>query len=45
LDKINRIADNLGVDEVIAAAVQAHLKAIGEIPTDEPGEDDGEEAA
>ena len=44
LDKINRIAANLGVDEVIAAAVQAHLKTIGEIPNDEPGEADGLEA-
>jgi hypothetical protein len=32
-DKINRIASNLGVDEVIAAAVQQHPKTIGEIPT------------
>ena len=38
IDKINRIAANLGVDEVIAAAVQEHLKKIGEIPPDEPGE-------
>jgi hypothetical protein len=41
LGKINRIADNLGVNEVIAAAVQQHLKTIGEIPADEPGEADG----
>jgi hypothetical protein len=40
LDKINRIAANLGVDEVIATAVQEHLKRIGEIPADEPGETD-----
>ena len=38
IDKINRIAANLGVDEVIAAAVQEHLKRIGEIPPDEPDE-------
>ena len=44
LDKINRIAANLGVDEVIATAVQEHLKKIGEIPDDEPGEADGEGA-
>jgi predicted transcriptional regulator len=44
LDKINRIASNLGVDEVIAAAVQEHLKKIGEIPDDEPGETEGEGA-
>jgi hypothetical protein len=37
----NRIAANLGVDEVIAAAVQEHLKKIGEIPDDEPGEAEG----
>jgi hypothetical protein len=43
-DKINRIASNLGVDEVIAAAVQQHPKTIGEIPADEPGEADGEAA-
>jgi hypothetical protein len=30
MDKINRIAANLGVDEVIATAVQEHLKRIGE---------------
>jgi hypothetical protein len=41
VDKINRIADNLGVNEVIAAAAQQHLKTIGEIPADEPGEADG----
>lgn len=35
LDKMNRIASNLGVDEVIAGAAQAHLKKIGEIPADE----------
>ena len=40
MDKINRIAANLGVDEVIAAAVQEHLKKIGEIPAGEPGETD-----
>ena len=40
LDKINRIADNFGVDEVMAAAVREHLKKIGEIPDDEPGEAD-----
>jgi predicted transcriptional regulator len=41
LDKINRIAANLGVDEVMAAAVREHLKKIGEIPDDEPGEAEG----
>jgi hypothetical protein len=41
VDKINRIPDNLGVNEVIAAAAQQPLKTIGEIPADEPGEADG----
>jgi Sigma-70, region 4 len=34
LDKINRIAANLGIDQDFAAAVQAHLKATGQIPDD-----------
>jgi hypothetical protein len=42
LDKINRLAENLGVNEVVAAAVREHLKTIGEIPGDEPGEAEGE---
>jgi predicted transcriptional regulator len=42
MDKINRLAENLGIDEDFAAAVQAHLKKTGQIPSDEPGE--GEEA-
>jgi hypothetical protein len=42
LDKINRIAANLGVDEAMAAAAQAHLKKIGKIPADDPGEEEGE---
>ena len=37
LDKINRVAANLGVDEVFRAAALEHLKKIGEI-VDEPGE-------
>jgi hypothetical protein len=44
LDKINRIADNLGTDKVIAEAVQAHLKKTGQIPSDELDEDEGEGA-
>ena len=32
MDKINRMAANLGIDEDIAAAVQAHLKKIGADP-------------
>ncbi len=38
IDKINRMAENFGINEDFAAAVEAHLKAIGEIPADEPGE-------
>jgi hypothetical protein len=38
LDKINRLAENLGINEDFAAAVQAHLKKTGQIPADEPGE-------
>jgi predicted transcriptional regulator len=44
LDKINRIAANLGVDEVMAAAAHEHLKKTGQIPADEPGEGEGEGA-
>ena len=44
IDKINRVAANLGVDEVMAAAAREHLKTIGEIPADEPGEAEGEGA-
>ena len=43
MDKINRLAENLGIDEAFAAAVQEHLKKTGQIPADEPGEADGEE--
>jgi hypothetical protein len=38
MDKINRLAHNLGIDENFAAAVQEHLKKTGQIPADEPGE-------
>ena len=38
LDKINRLAENMGINKDFEAAVQAHLKKIGEIPADEPGE-------
>jgi hypothetical protein len=44
LDKINRLADNLGINEDFAAAVQAHLKKTGQIPDDEPGKAEGQEA-
>jgi hypothetical protein len=40
MDKINRMAANFGVDEVMAAAAHAHLIKMGEIPPDEPGEAD-----
>src|SRR5271155_2104090 len=40
MDKINRMAANFGVDEVMYAAAQEHLKKLGEI-VDEPGEADG----
>jgi hypothetical protein len=40
LDKINRIADNFGVDQVMRAAAREHLKKLGEIPADDPGEAD-----
>ena len=44
MDKINRMAENFGINEDFAAAVQAHLKDIGEIPDEEPVEGDGEGA-
>ena len=44
LEKINRIAENLGVDEVMWKAAREHLIKIGQIPPDEPGEAEGEEA-
>ena len=44
MDKINRMAANFGIDEAFAAAVQEHLKTIGEIPDDEPVEAGGEGA-
>ena len=43
MDKINRMAENFGINEAFAAAVEAHLKKIGEIPDDEP-EAEGEGA-
>ena len=39
MDRINRMAENFGVDEVMAAA-RAHRIKIGAIPPDEPGETD-----
>jgi hypothetical protein len=44
LDKINRVAENLGIDEVMWAAVQEHLKEIGQISADEPDEVEAEAA-
>jgi hypothetical protein len=44
MDKINRMAENFGINEPFAAAVKAHLKNIGEIPDDEPVEAEGEGA-
>ena len=43
MDKINRMAANFGVDEVMAAAAHAHLIKIGAIPPHEPGEADAAE--
>ena len=44
MDKINRMAANFGVDEVMYAAAHAHLIKMGEIPPDEPTEAEGQEA-
>jgi hypothetical protein len=41
MDKINRLANNLGIDKDFEAAVQAHLKKTGQLPADEPGEGEG----
>jgi hypothetical protein len=45
MDEINRLAENLGINEDFAAAVQAHLKKTGRIPADELGEEEGAEQA
>ena len=44
MDKINRLAENLGIDEDFAAAVQAHLEKTRGMPPDGWGEADGLEA-
>ena len=44
LDKINRVAANLGIDENFAAAVRAHLKATGQIRGDDPAGGEGQGA-
>ena len=43
LDKINRVAANLGVDEVMQAATREHLKKLGEIG-DEESQAEGDRA-
>jgi hypothetical protein len=40
MDRINRMAANLGTDKVIAEAVQAHLEKTGKIPDNELDETD-----
>ena len=44
MDKVNRMAENLGIDPAFEAAVKAHLQKTGQIPADEPGEAEGQEA-
>ena len=44
MERINRMAENLGIDEVMWAAGREHLKKVGAIPADEPGEAEGAEA-
>jgi DNA-binding CsgD family transcriptional regulator len=43
MDKINRLANNLGIDENFAAAVRAHLKKTGQLHPDELDEGEGPE--
>jgi hypothetical protein len=38
MERINRMAENLGIDEVIWKKADEHLKAMGQIPADEPSE-------
>ena len=45
MDKINRLAENLGIDEDFAAAVQAHLEKTRGMPPDGWGEAEGAEPA
>jgi DNA-binding CsgD family transcriptional regulator len=40
MDRINRMAENFGINEDFAAAVQAHLKKTGKIPNNELDETD-----
>jgi hypothetical protein len=41
MDRVNRIAENLGIDEDFAAAVQAHLKKTRGLPPEGWGEEGG----
>jgi hypothetical protein len=41
MDRINRMAENFGINEDFAAAVQAHLKKTGKIPNNQIEETDG----
>jgi hypothetical protein len=43
MDKINRMAENFGINEAFAAAVHERLKEFGEIPADEPAEAEGQD--
>ena len=43
MDKVNRLAENLGINPAFEAAVKAHLQKTGQIPADEPGEVEGQE--
>ena len=44
MDKINRMAENFGINEDFAAAVKAHLEKTGGIPPEGPGEAEGQGA-
>ena len=44
MDKVNRLAENLGINEEFAAAVRAHLRKTSQLPADEPGEAEGPDA-
>ena len=44
MDKVNRMAENFGINEAFAAAVHERLKEFGEISADEPAEAEGEGA-
>jgi hypothetical protein len=44
LAKLNRVAENLGIDEAFRAAVREHLKKTSQIPAEESGGPEGETA-